>query len=195
MDKLKIQEDLAIIRQIMEESRQKVTNIGLNLVIWGGIVIFCLLLTYYSMTRQTIFNEAYIWGLGFSLGWLFELGLYIKQKNRRHKGTFSGDILGRLWLTILLSMMIIGIFGELTGALKHGSGSGVIAILLAIGYIVTGTIMNSKFVKLLGIGWWGGAILIFYSTPTKSLLIWAALMTAFQFLPGIFLLLRDRQRT
>lgn len=54
MDKVKIQEDLAIIKQIMKESRQSVTNIGINLVVWGGIVIICLLFTYYSKSHESI---------------------------------------------------------------------------------------------------------------------------------------------
>ncbi|MBC8400803.1 MAG: hypothetical protein H8E14_04885 [Candidatus Marinimicrobia bacterium] len=103
MDKVKIQEDLAIIKQIMQESRQRVTNIGINLVVWGGIVIICLLFTYYSMTHETKISEALIWGIGFSLAWAFELRLYIKNKKKNHDSTFSGNILSRLWLIILIS--------------------------------------------------------------------------------------------
>ncbi|MCK5332040.1 MAG: hypothetical protein KAK01_11565 [Candidatus Marinimicrobia bacterium] len=195
MDKVKIQEDLAIIKQIMQESRQSVTNIGINLVVWGGIVIICLLFTYYSMTHETIISEALIWGIGFSLAWAFELRLYIKNKKKNHDSTFSGNILSRLWLTILISMMIIGIFGELSGAISGGAGSGVIAVLLAIGYIVTGTIMNSGWVKLLGIGWWLGSILIFYTTVIQSILIWVVLMIALQFIPGVVLFVQEKKKS
>lgn len=92
-------------------------------------------------------------------------------------------------------MMIIGIFGELSGAVSSDAGSGVIAVLLAIGYIVTGTIMNSGWVKLLGIGWWLGSILIFYSSVIQSVLIWAILMTVLQFIPGIILLVQEKKKS
>ena len=195
MDKVKIQEDLAIIKQIMQESRQRVINIGINLVVWGGIVIICLLFTYYSKSHESIISEALIWGIGISLGWAFELRLYIKSKKKNHDSTFSGNILSRLWLTILISMMIMGVFGEISGAVSRGAGSGVIAVLLAIGYIVTGTIMNSGWVKLLGIGWWIGTILIFYSSVIQSVLIWVVLMIALQFIPGIVLLVQEKKKS
>lgn len=142
-----------------------------------------------------LISEALIWGIGFSLAWAFELRVYIKGKKKNHDGTFSGNILSRLWLTILISMMIIGIFGELSGAVSSDAGSGVIAVLLAIGYIVTGTIMNSGWVKLLGIGWWLGSILIFYSSVIQSVLIWAILMTVLQFIPGIILLVQEKKKS
>lgn len=92
-------------------------------------------------------------------------------------------------------MMIIGVFGEISGAISSGAGSGVIAVLLAIGYIVTGTIMNSDWVKLLGIGWWLGSILIFYTSVIQSILIWAVLMIALQFIPGIVLLVQEKKKS
>ena len=39
----KIQEDLAIIKQIMQESRQRFYNVGIHFIVWGGIVIVSLL--------------------------------------------------------------------------------------------------------------------------------------------------------
>jgi len=194
MEKHKMEADLAVIKQIMLESRQQVANIGINLVVWSGIVIICLMLSYYSITNDNIINEGLIWGIGFGIAWIFEFFLYRFQRKQDHDSTFSGDILSRLWLAVLVSMMIVGIFGGLRGIIEDGAGSGILAVFLAIGYLVSGTIMNSKWVKLLGLGWWAGSILIFYSTNFTSILIWIFLMIFLQFIPGVILLIQEHKK-
>jgi len=157
-------------------------------------VIICLILSYYSITNNNIIIGELIWGIGFGCAWIFEFFLYRYQRNKNHDSTFSGNILSRLWLAVLISMMIVGVFGGLRGVIDEGAGSGILAVFLAIGYLVSGTILNSKWVKLLGLGWWAGSILIFYSTNFNSILIWIFLMIFLQFIPGVILLIQEHKK-
>ena len=94
-----------------------------------------------------------------------------------------------MWMSLLITMMIYGIFGGLGGNFVEG-GNGIIAGLLAIGYFVTGEVNEMKWVKYLGFGWWIGAIILFFSSNEIGLLVMAILMTLLQFIPGVILFVK-----
>lgn len=185
----KIQEDLAIIKQIMQESRQRFYNVGIHLVVWGGIVILALLLTYYNISVKYLFPEYWIWLVGFSLAWIFEFIQYKRYQRSERIYNKLNRIGSALWMSILITMMIYGIFGGVGGNLMEG-GNGIIAGLLAIGYLVTGEGIEMKWVKYLGFGWWMGAIILFFSPLEIGILIMAFLMVCLQFIPGVILLVK-----
>lgn len=185
----KIQEDLAIIKQIMLESRQNFYNVGIHLVVWGGIVILALLLTFYNLSIKYLLPEYWIWLVGFTLGMIFE---YLQSK-RYHSFTNFHNKLNRisrmLWTSIVITIMMFVIIGGISGHLTRGP-SAFIAGLLAIGYFVTGEVIEMKWIKYLGFGWWIGAIILFFSPNEIGLLIMAFLMTCLQFIPGVILVVK-----
>lgn len=185
----RIQEDLAVIKQIMLESRQRFYNIGIHLVVWGGIVILALLLTFYNLSIKYLLPEYWIWLVGFSLAWIFEFIQYKRYQHSERIYNKLNRIGSTLWMSILITMMIYGIFGGVGGNLMEGV-SAVIAGLLAIGYLVTGEGIDMKWIKYLGFGWWIGAIILFFSPPNLGILIMAFLMICLQFIPGVILLVK-----
>ena len=185
----KIQEDLAVIKQIMLESRQRFYNIGIHLVVWGGIVIVSLLLTFYSLSIKYLFPENWIWLIGFTLAWIFEFWQYKRKKNSERDYNKLSRVSIAMWMSILITMMIYGIFGGMSGHFMEG-GNAIIAGLLAIGYFVTGEVNEMKWIKYLGFGWWLGAIILFFTPSDLSILIMALLMTCLQFIPGVILLVK-----
>ena len=185
----KVQEDLAVIKQIMEESRQRFYNVGIHLVVWGGIVILALLLTFYSQSIKYLFPEYWIWLVGFGIGWMFEYWQSKRYDTYTNLHNKLNRISSMLWLSILITMMIYGIFGGGSGHIVQGA-SAVIAGLLAIGYFVTGEMIEMKWIKYLGYGWWIGTIILFLSPNDIDILIMALLMMFLQFIPGIILLVK-----
>ena len=182
----KIREDLAVIKQIMIESRQNFYNVGIHLVVWGGIVILALLLTFYNLSIKYLFPEYWIWLVGFGLAWIFEFWQYKRNKNSERLYNKLNRIINTMWMSLLFTMMIYGIFGGLGGNFLEG-GNGIIAGLLAIGYFVTGEVNEMKWVKYLGFGWWIGAIILFFCSNEIGLLVMAILMMLLQFIPGMIL--------
>lgn len=185
----RIQEDLAVIKQIMQDSRKRFYNIGIHLVVWGGIVILALLLTFYNLSINYLFPEYWIWLVGFILAWTFEFWQYKRYQHGERVYNKLNRISSTLWMSILITMMIYCIFG---GASEHfmESGNAVIAGLLAIGYFVTGEVNEMKCVKSLGFGWWIGAIILFFSPNDIGILIMAILMILLQFIPGVILVIK-----
>ncbi len=185
----KIQEDLAVIKKIMLESRQRFYNVGIHLVVWGGIVVLALLLTYYNLSIKYLFPEKWIWFVGFGLAWVFELWQYKRYQHGERVYNKLNRITSTLWMSLLITMMIYGIFGGIGGNFIEG-GNGIIAGLLAIGYFVTGEVNEMKWVKYLGFGWWVGAVILFFSPNDIGVLIMALLMMLLQFIPGVILFVK-----
>ena len=61
----------------------------------------------------------------------------------------------------------------------------IIAVVLGIGYLVSGVLQGKTWVSLLSIGWWAGAILMFYLHNLETLLIMVGMMILLQTIPGI----------
>jgi len=184
-----IREDLAVIKKIMLESRQNFYNVGIHLVVWGGIVILSLFLTYYSISIKYIVPEYCIWIIGFGLAWTFEFWQYKRYQHGKRVYNKLNRIGSTLWMSLLVTMMIYGIFGGVGGNLVEGS-TGIIAGLLAIGYFVTGEVIEMKWIKYLGYGWWIGAIILFFLPNTVGILVMALLMALLQFIPGLILTIK-----
>ncbi len=187
MDQKQLREDLSVIKRIMEESRQNFYNHGMNFIVWGILIISAFILTYTSMELVYLIPEYWYWIGAFGTGFMFEY-IHGKQYIKKNPaGSAIGRIGSTLWMSILLTMIIFGVFGAWSGIVQHESGSGFIAGLLAIGYFVTGETIKIKWVKNLGYGWWLGAILLFYVDGSNNLLLWVVLMTLLQLIPGIIL--------
>ncbi|NQV38699.1 MAG: hypothetical protein HQ509_11930 [Candidatus Marinimicrobia bacterium] len=190
MDQTRIKEDLSIIKRIMEESRQNFYNYGINLVVWGGIVITELLLTYVNVAIHYFIPEYWYWLIGFSGGFLFEFIHGRKWCRDNHAIQQANRIGSTLWMSILLTIVLFGTVGVSSGVVNGEGASGFIAGLLAIGYLVTGELIKLPWVKRLGYGWWIGAIILFYTPGDKNLLLMALLMFLLQFIPGLILLVK-----
>ena len=58
---------------------------------------------------------------------------------------------------------------------------------LGAAYILNGVLAGKKWLSYLAIGWWGGAIIMFFYPGLQAILIMAAMMILFQIVPGIIL--------
>jgi len=65
--------------------------------------------------------------------------------------------------------------------------SPLIAVLLGTGYLVCGVLYGKSWVSYLSMGWWGGAILMFYMQNLETLLIMIGMLIVLQIIPGIIL--------
>ncbi len=83
-------------------------------------------------------------------------------------------------------MMITGFIATTSGALKGVYVFPVLCIILGIAFYVSSFLHNEKWMKLLSLGWWVGAIIMFYFPSIHIILIFAAMMTFFQIIPGLF---------
>ncbi|MCH7611756.1 MAG: hypothetical protein IIB45_00150 [Candidatus Marinimicrobia bacterium] len=186
MTKETIQDDLAFIKKIVEESRKNVCASGIHLIVWGilvsiGLMVSWFLVTYYPIERG---NEWFHWALVITGGWLFELIYGWKVDSKRPVRTYAEKADGMLWLSIGITMTILGFVGGVTGAINTHFLSPIFSTTLAIGYFTSGVLYDVKWVRNLAFGWWAGAIIMFIFPGLYHLLLMTGMMIVFQTIPG-----------
>lgn len=193
MNQTRIQEDLSVIKRIMEESRQNFYNYGINLVVWGGLVIAALLFTYINAAVYYLIPEYWYWISCFGSGFIFEFIHGRKWKEHNKVVQPANRIGGTLWLSILVTMVLFAVAGIASGVIRSENASGFIAGLLAIGYFVGGETIKLPWVKRPGYGWWIGSASLFFVPGPANILLMAFPMLFLQFIPGIILLKKGPQ--
>lgn len=188
MIKETMQDDLAFIKKIIEESRRNVCAIGIHLIVWGFIVPIGLITNWFLINNQMPGkNEMILWVVVIGMGWLFEMIYGWRVDRKKPVRTYAEKVDGFLWLSIGITLTILGFVGSGTGAIHTHSISPVFSTILAIGYFLSGIIYDVKWIRNLAFGWWGGAIVMFLIPGLYHLLLMAGMMIVFQAIPGFII--------
>jgi len=187
-------EELTFIKNIISESRKSFALSGKPYIFWGILIVVGLLLEFLRDVNNWNFSKMYFVWIGLiSIGWGYAYFESRKHKSKVKSISFGGKILGGVWLACGISMTIFGFIGTISGAIKGLYISPVLSLVLAIAYFVTGTVYDFKWLRNLSIGWWGGAIFMFFFPGQQTNLIMAFMMIAFQIVPGIVLLKKVKE--
>ena len=182
-------EELAFIKNIISQSRKSFALNGKPYIFWGILIVIGLFLEYIRGIDLIEFNYMFIvWILLIAIGWGYAYVDSRKHKRESPSRTLAGKILGGMWLACGISMTIVGFLGTISGAIKGVYVSPVLSLILAIAYFLTGIIYDYKWQRNLSIGWWLGAIFMFFFPGEHTVLIMALMMIFLQIVPGIILL-------
>ncbi len=182
-----LQGDLAYIKKIVQESRKNIGLSGDHLIVWGILVSIALFVTWANHYYNWGANEWLHWVLVIGGGWLFEI-IYGRTVDRKIPvRTYTDKIEGFMWLSIGITLTILGFLGIGTDAIRPEYISPIFSTVLAIGYFTSGVIYEVKWIRNLAFGWWGGAIIMFLFPGSYHLLFMAGMMIAFQAIPGFII--------
>ncbi len=187
MNEKKALEEISFIKQIMQDSRKTFVDNGIGYIVWGVIIVLALLSEYFIITNQIKNNYGLNWIILIGIGWIFTAISRAKQRKESKSITFAGKILGAVWFSVGIAMMIIGFIGPTSGALGGVFVSPVISVILGIAYLVSGVVYGSRWISFISLGWWAGAILMFYWPGMQVFWIMSLMMIIFQIIPGIIL--------
>jgi len=178
------QENLAYIKQIMNDTRRSQNDNGIISIVWGILVTLGQIGNYALTETRTWNGFMWLWlGVGLT-GWLF---VYIETRAKKEQTvrTFASKILASLWVSAGISMTVIG-FGAASSGLVNGYAiNPLISTVLGGTYYVTGLLNGKKLDQKFSYGWWLGAIVMFMLPGNFTFLLFAAMMIIFQVIPGI----------
>lgn len=184
MDGNRALEDLKFIRKVIEETKREVVYNGKDYIFWGILVIVGMLAMYIPIKLRLHFNYFYVWIVLIPVGWLYSF--YSKRKNEKSfPKTYAGKLISSVWFAAGISMTLIGFVGTLSGNINPMSINSLLSVIMGIGYMVTGKILESKWLTNVSAGWWCGALILFFVRSEMQLLLMALMMLAFQTVPGI----------
>ncbi|MGB5847978.1 MAG: hypothetical protein WBH40_05800 [Ignavibacteriaceae bacterium] len=187
MTDINAQQELAFIKKVMADSRQIIIDDGKGFIFWGILIAFGLFTTYLSNAGRWEFPLGWFWIVLIAIGWIVTFIIQIRAEKKRSSKTLAGKIMGALWIGCGVAMTILGFIGSITDAYSGIFINPIIAVVLGIGYLVSGVLQGKTWVSLLSLGWWAGAILMFYLHNLETLLIMVGMMILLQTIPGIIL--------
>ena len=187
MTEIDAQQELAFIKKVMADSRQIMIDDGKGFIFWGILVATGLSFTYLANAGRWEIPLGWFWLALISIGWIVTFIIALRAEKKRSTKTFAGKIMGSLWIGCGVAMTILGFIGSITDAYSGVFINPIIAVVLGIGYLVSGVLQGKTWVSLLSIGWWAGAILMFYLHNLETLLIMVGMMILLQTIPGIII--------
>jgi hypothetical protein len=185
MNQIDAQQELAFIKKVIDDSRTAIGGEGKDLIVWGVIVVIGMVTMFVDAQLGYSISKLLLWGALIGIGWLYTLVSQFKNRKKTRFKTFGGKILGTLWMGCGIVMTFIGFLAPITGALKSWAIIPMIALVLGIGYLVTGVIHDSRWTRLSALGWWFGAIVMFIWPGQHTYLLYSAMMIVFQIIPGV----------
>lgn len=178
------QENLAYIKQIMNDTRRSQNDNGIISIVWGILVTLGQIGNYVLTETRTWSGFIWLWPSIIIIGWLFVL-VESRSKKEQLAKTFASNILGSLWISAGISMTVIGLGAAASGLVNGYAINPLISTVLGGTYYVTGLLNGKKLDQKLSYGWWLGAVVMFILPGPFSFLLFAAMMVLFQVIPGI----------
>lgn len=184
-DQNRAAEDLQYIRRIMQDSRRITAERGDGFILWGIIVLLGFLGSAADAFGWWEVSAGYTWTVLVVLGWVwmfihtrrFDVSVMVNPLAKK--------MLDSLWTAVLIAMTLLGFLGTLTGVVDGNNLSGVLFIVLGIGYFIQGSLMDRTWVRMLGVGWWIGGVTTFYTGIRLDFILSVAMMIGLQIVPGI----------
>ena len=184
-------DDLAVVRQLMEERAAGVHESGTHYVLWGLVIAAGLVLTYGALGRAEP-AIPWIWGTCLAVGWIAAWWLGARDAAEAPVVSLVSRTRTGIWVGCGVGMSILGLLGYYTGAVRPGGLPGVIAVVMGVGYFASSFAYRSRAMRVLGGAWWLSAVGLFLWPGPHALLVLAGLLVAFQVVPGVVFYRRAR---
>lgn len=186
--------ELEAIKKIMDDSRRVITDNGWHYIMWGSVVTCALIANYImALARVNVNYHGMMWFVLMTSTWVAETIIERRNNRKASPKTFGGKLLSSLWSSAGMCMFIFGFVGTITGAYNPVFICSIISTVLGVTYLTSGAIQQLKWMQLLSIGWWAGALYTFFFPSIHTLIIFAVMMLCFQVTPGVILYLKWRK--
>lgn len=186
-------QDLAYIRQVMEQTRRYTATKGIFFVIWGVAVSVALLLTWLQILGLLGGANLVVWLGCMVVGW--GLTLYFAWRQRRESAVpHHAHLIGMNWTGVGVAMGLAYFVGVPMKSISLLAIPGLSALFVGVGIFNTGHLSGIRWLAGVGVVWLvGGALMLAWPGP-HTLLAMALLLSFGQIVPGLVLMREERAR-
>lgn len=188
------EEELSLIRKIMDDSRRSIIDNGWHYIYWGVIVTGTLIANYFMILSHASGNsQGMLWFITMVSASMIETIIGKRLSKNVKVKTFAGRLLSKLWSVSGICMFMLGFVGTITRAYDPIFIFPLISLVLGLTYYISGAIQQIKWLSWISIFWWAGSVMLFAFPSIHSVLIFAGMMICFQVIPGVLLFIRARK--
>lgn len=180
-------EDLAYIRDLMDDTRRAAGLSGGYFVLWGLVVGIALVATWLQVVGFLPYRPLLTWVPCLALGALGQAVLVWRDMGRPVKSR-SGRLVGAVWMAlgVTQSILLVAFLGFNT--LPGHYMPGIFSSLLGSGIFITGVLAGIPWLRYLGVAWWLGAFSMFAWPGDHVSLLMGGLLLVFYVVPGLVLI-------
>ena len=186
-------QDLAYIRQVMEQTRRYTAAKGVFFIIWGIAVSFAMLLTWLQITGQLGGSNLVVWGATMLAGWLLTM-YFAWQQQRDSAVPHHAFLIGMNWTAVGIAMGIAFFVGVAMESLSYQAIPGLSALFVGVGIFNTGHLSGIRWLAGVGVVWLAAGALMLAWPGVHNILAMAVLLFFGQIVPGIVLMREERAR-
>jgi lysylphosphatidylglycerol synthetase-like protein (DUF2156 family) len=187
MNEKEAQENLEVIRKMIEETKKGVTGSGHMYIFWGVITLLAVLVTYvlafFEFYQYILIN----WLVLMSLGFAYSIYRGITRERKAKVTTFSDRAMGYTWFGCGITLMILGFIAPLAGVYSGHMIPAVIAVVIGSACFITGRLYEWKLLTWASLLWWGGGVAMMVLKSESRFLIFPFLIIVGYLIPGFIL--------
>ena len=187
------QQDLAVIRRLMEESQTAVAEDGRHFLLWGALSALGLLGTWAAALDAVALDPLWLWGVLVSAGWIGSFWMGIRGGRRQRVRTVGGRLIAVVWIACGITLTLIAAAGLLGGAVPIQALSGLVAVVLAGGFLGSAVLTGQRWLTAVAAAWWLGGGVMLFVPGLYTLPLLAAMAIGLEVVPGLVLRRRARR--
>ncbi len=182
-----VQQEIRLIKEMVEKTRLSTTGSGWYLVLWGALAIIAVAIMYllvYLRMYQWIWVD---WFVLMGFGVIATMIMSRKSKQKSQVRTYAEENLRYLWSACGIAFILVGFVLPLAGVYSYDVISILISVIAGIAIFVSGGIYEWNFMKICGMIWWAAAIVMIFVEPEYRALVFIPATFFGYLLPGIII--------
>ncbi len=176
--------NLQLIESMINQAKNKFTENGHIYLIWGWTVLICSLGHFILLQLYNMQTASQIWMLTWVTA-IYQIVYSIRKKKKEAIKTYTDDIVGFIWLTFIVSMVLVAFIIARAGVSYFTLFLNPLFLTLyGIPTFLSGIVLRLTPLKIGGISCWLLAVLACFIPYDYQLLLLAAAMVAAWIIPG-----------
>lgn len=180
------QQGLEVIYSMIEKAKNQFSENGHLYLLWGWLVFICGIAQFILL--QAGYDKHYLVWMSCWLAVIYQT-IYLRKEGRKRKTrTYADNIIGYVWLSFFILMMLIGFMvGMAGGAEYYKLISPAFLALYGMPTFLSGIILRFRPLIIGGIGCWVISIVSHFIPYNFQLLLLSAAMIIAWIVPGYIL--------
>ena len=194
MDKSKAEADVAFIKQVIEESKNKLAEYGLPYIIFGAMAVLGTGLSYGAGFGGLAYVIPWIW-IVLGVAAAVSVVVFLTRRAKKNTVSFAGRLYSIVWTGTGFFDLVVCLCLFAAGCSDLRIYMIVVAGSLGMAYFISSTITRNRGMFVLSFFWWAGCLPMGLMDALYAPLVLAGLTLGCELIPGIILHTRStRQR-
>jgi hypothetical protein len=187
MNSNQLQQDISIIKEMIDKTRKKTAESG-HMLIYMGIItalatILIGILEIYNLSHFVMPVVILLTVINASIGYF----IAAKKGDNGNVKTYPNTLFWHIWMMCGFAAVLIVFLFPFLNLYPFQAAPVLTSLVIGIAVFITGTIFELKFVQWSGLAWWIGACIMALTEGPMKLIIMVAIILFGWIVPGYLL--------